>query len=186
MRKEELMEYLKFTTEVSNLLEANKKLNHDQADRMIFDKWIAERKYAGLVNYILENWDSGNCVEYMKPLTEILITEHEYDLHHQIWSKTVKRQVEILFRHYPAAKKCNHNYDSILKMNTKGFNEFKVESYTDLLKTTSFFLKRVMASLDIWENELNSGSQKVENVHLISDSIKKMIKPPKHNYNRSI
>lgn len=58
-------------------------IDADHAQRMqeaydqVRDLWLANKEHAALVKAIVGNWTSGNCVEYMLPVTASLMTNSE-------------------------------------------------------------------------------------------------------------
>lgn len=56
------------------------------AYEVVRDAWLAKKQYMPLVKAILGNWTSGNCVEYMLPVSKVLIADGELGLHQHLWA----------------------------------------------------------------------------------------------------
>jgi hypothetical protein len=82
-----------FYDEVYNLPK-NKGLSLDDKRYLIRDKWIQEKKYRKLISYILDDYSSRNCVEFMTLLTEQLVKENKLKLYKRIWTPVIKYNAE--------------------------------------------------------------------------------------------
>lgn len=81
--------YSDFYDEVFKLSKS-KGIDTDTGELIIRDKWIQEKKYKPLISFILDNWSSRNCIEFMTPLTQQLIKENRLKLYKRIWTPVIK------------------------------------------------------------------------------------------------
>ncbi len=133
--------------------EADLKQRMQAAYDTVRDDWIARGEYAALVKAILGNWTSGNCVDYMLPLSAKLAEEGHEALHDQLWTRTIKRQVECFFRAYAPVRQSKLSAEDVLAIDPTGFDEFDINSYFDAPKASSFMLHRLLDSLASWRAE---------------------------------
>lgn len=85
--------YSDFYDEVFKL-SSRKGIDTETGEFIIRDKWIAQKKYKELISFILDNWSSRNCVEFMTPLTEQLANENKLKLFKRIWKPVIKYNAE--------------------------------------------------------------------------------------------
>lgn len=69
-------------------------LNCEAIDEIIRDKWIAEIRYADLIAFILENWDSGNCENFSRPLSVHLIENKELIFFKKLWKGILRHRLD--------------------------------------------------------------------------------------------
>ncbi len=97
------MSYSKFLDDWSKVreeyLEKNPTENvpWDLTEAMTRDKWIAEKKFDEFVAYVLENYDSGNCIDLITPFGNHLIEIKEYNLFKKIWKGVIRINISTLW-----------------------------------------------------------------------------------------
>lgn len=72
------MSYPKFTKALNDYYVRQEAGNLPSLDveevlALVRDEWIRDKRYKELVGFILENWDSGNCDDFSRPLSQHLI-----------------------------------------------------------------------------------------------------------------
>lgn len=149
----------------------------DEAYRAVRDSWLAEKKYAALVKAIIGNWTSGNCVDYMRPLTQALVSEGQLELHRHLWSRTVKRQVNGFFGEYSFIRPLRLTFQDILSIDSTGFDEFELRSWSDHSTAASFLLKALVSGLGQWRDELAAASLATDDPDLILESLMSLRQP---------
>lgn len=150
----------RFLREHAALMRSGNEADHRQrmqeAYAAVRDKWLAERKYAALAKAIIGNWTSGNCVDYMAPLTRAMLAEGLVDLHRHLWTRTLERQVQAFRREYSCLRQHNPSYRHLMSLDTSGFVESDPDSYRDHERAAAFLLQRLVADLGRWRDELRS------------------------------
>ncbi|WP_157722816.1 hypothetical protein [Stenotrophomonas pictorum] len=154
-----------------------------EAYETIRDNWLSKKEYAALVKAIVGNWTSGNCVEYMRPLTAALVAEEELELHRHLWTRTLKRQLSAFFREYSFIRRQRLPLQDIASTDSSGFDEFDYASYSDHRKAASFLLGRIYSSLAIWRDELIGAGLSTEDPDNIVASLQ-LLKQPRIDVNR--
>jgi hypothetical protein len=93
------------------------------------DIWMKDEKYKGLISFILEEWDSGNCDEFSQPLSEHLILKGELQYFKQLWKGIIRNRLNKLWGDYDHLKHFRPNFgsDRINKVNIEGYNQFSAE-----------------------------------------------------------
>lgn len=157
--------------------EADHRQRMDEAYESVRDRWLAEKHYAALVKAIIGNWTSGNCVEYMRPLTKALISEGQLELHRHLWSRTVKRQVNGFFGEYSFIRPLKLTFQDILSIDSTGFDEFELRSWSDHSTAASFLLKALVSGLSQWRDELAAASLATDDPDLILESLRSLRQP---------
>ncbi|WP_460833425.1 hypothetical protein [Lysobacter humi (ex Lee et al. 2017)] len=119
------------------------------------DLWIAEGRHAALARVILANWTAGNCVDFMAPLTAVLLDAREPELHAHLWRRTIKRQVDGFF-HWLGQVPGRPTYLRLRNRPTTGFVEGDQASCCDAERVAAALLQRLSADLHRWRQELRS------------------------------
>jgi hypothetical protein len=133
-------------------------ISNDLALAAIRDKWISENRLKELVGFIHENWDSGNCDEFMKPLEIILIETGQSDLFKSLWTKIIRCRLSKLWdsvsdlnQRIPAI-----NLQEISSIDVSDFNMFSKESYKDKQKVLAFHRAFSLAGLQKMKEGLST------------------------------
>lgn len=116
------------------------KISNDDALAAVRDKWIQQGKLAELISFIHTNWDSGNCGDFIKPLTALLIDTNQVDLFKTLWIKVLKYRLTALWNSLDNFKRQTKNVDlkEIVAIDVLNFNMFSRESYKDLKRVLAF------------------------------------------------
>lgn len=142
------------------------------------DNWLDRKEYVALVKAIVGNWTSGNCVEYMRPVTAALIADRELDLHRHLWTSAVKRQVNAFFRERSFIRRQRLTFQDICSHDFSGFDEFDPASYGDHHRAAAFLLDRILSSLKLWSAELVSAGLCTQEPDNIAESLQLLEQPP--------
>lgn len=78
-----------FYDEVYGLINKKNKGFYESRD-LIRDKWVKEKKYSELISYILDDYGSRNCIEFMTPLVKQLTEENKLKLYKRIWKPVIR------------------------------------------------------------------------------------------------
>ena len=154
-----------------------------EAYNQVRDDWLTKKDYASLVKAIAGNWTSGNCVDYMLPVSQALIADHEFQLHRHLWTRTIKRQVQSFFREYSFIRAQRPSFDDIQSMESSGFNEFDWSNYSDHRVAAAFLLNRIISSLSQWRSELVRARLDTHDPDQIEESLR-LLKHPRIEVNR--
>lgn len=158
--------------------QTNHRQRMQEAYETVRDNWLERREYMALVKAIVGNWTSGNCVEYMLPVTSALIADRELDLHRHLWTRTVKRQVNDFFREYCFIRSQRLTFQDICSDGFSGFDEFDPTSYGDHRRAAAFFLDRILSSLELWRAELIGAGLCTQEQDNIAESLELLERPP--------
>lgn len=138
------------------------------------DQWIADQRYEELVKAIIANWTSGNCVEYMAPLSEALVAAGRTELHRHLWTRVVKRQVATMFRVLDSIDGLCPVYLRLMNLDTAGFVETDPAAYLKPERAAAFLLQRLSADLRRWRHELVSGQLATTDPDQIERSLRRL------------
>lgn len=116
------------------------KISNDDALATVRDQWIQQGKLTEIVSFIHTNWDSGNCDEFIQPLTVLLIDTKQIDLFKTLWIKILKYRLTALWNTLDDFKKHTKTVDptEIAAIDTSNFNMFSKDSYKDLKRVLAF------------------------------------------------
>ncbi|ENA1795725.1 DUF4240 domain-containing protein [Flavobacterium psychrophilum] len=101
-------------------------LSYEKVDEIIRDKWISDKRYKELIAFIIENWDSGNCDEFVRPFSEHLIDNKALNFYKRLWKGILQNRLEGLWQavDYQRANYPSITLNKILKTNIKNYNQF--------------------------------------------------------------
>lgn len=151
-----------------------------RAQEKVRDKWVAAKDYRAVVTAILGNWTSGNCIDFMLPVSEALLAAGEHELHHQLWARTIKRQADDAFRNYSHIRKDKRTFEEIVDIDSSHFDEFNHFAYESRDVATSFLLKRLVCSLELWRQSLRSRRLETGEIDRIERDVRALKKPSIH------
>ena len=138
------------------------KISNDDALAFIRDKWIQEGKLTELISFIHTNWDSGNCDDFIEPLTALLIDKKQVHLFKTLWSKVLKYRLIALWKSMDDLKSQTENINllSITAIDTSDFNMYSKDSYKDLRRVLAFRRRFAIDGLTKFRNGLLTLNQK--------------------------
>ncbi|MFC0682557.1 hypothetical protein ACFFGH_32400 [Lysobacter korlensis] len=168
----------RFQREIDALVGSGEAKTIEHAVEIIRDRWLASGEYYELVAAIIGNWTSGNCIPFILPVSRELLERGELYLHHQLWARSIKRQVSTLFREYSHLRKLRLSFEDLVLTDTSGFDEFDWQCYSDKHVASAFLLNRLLADLSTWKTELERFSMDTREVEQIGDSLR-LLKQPK-------
>jgi hypothetical protein len=93
-----------------------------------------------LVSFIHTNWDSGNCDEFIQPLTELLINTKQIELFKTLWKKIIQFRLTAFWTSFEDLKRQTKQIDlnEIAVIDTSNFNMYSKESYKDIKTVVAF------------------------------------------------
>ncbi len=110
----------------------------ESAQNIVRDNWLKAGRFKELISYTLENFDSGNCDEFMKPIVDILIQTNETNLFKRLWKGVLRYRTEkvwfyfsVLKGHFPKM-----TFEDLAKINLSNFNQFS--SQEDIRRVAAF------------------------------------------------
>ena len=125
------MSYQKFTRALNDYYvrqEANNlpSLDVEEVEVLVRDEWIRDKRYKELVGFILENWDSGNCDYFSRPLSQHLIEIRENVLFIRLWKGILRNRFEKLWGDFDILKSKYPNITlaKIKQVNITNYNQF--------------------------------------------------------------
>lgn len=141
------MSYSVFLDELNEYYKYNKQLRPDfkptmdEALNSVRDNWLVNGKFKELVSFILQNWDSGNCDEFMKPLVDILIKENKPTLFKQLWKGVLRNRVDKVWNNLEILKESYPYFvvEELDKIDLANFNQFS--SKEDIWRRVAFHSK---------------------------------------------
>ena len=69
--------------------------DYDDLLAIIRDRWMVSSRFEALVDFVLENWNEGNCDKFIAPLEPVLL-EHHSDLYKKLWNGIINSRIRIL------------------------------------------------------------------------------------------
>lgn len=125
------MSYSKFTKALNDYY-VNQHANHlpslevEKVEALVRDQWIHDKRYKELIAFILENWDSGNCDYFSRPLSQHLIDVNRGALYTRLWKGILRNRLEKLWRDFDhlKTKYPNMTIDKIKRVNTDRYDQF--------------------------------------------------------------
>lgn len=138
------MSYSKFLDDLNDFYKGRHergitdRLTLDEAQNIVRDNWMKAGRFKELISYILENWDSGNCDDFIKPLTEILLKNREVNLFKRLWKGIIRYRIENVW-YYNSSLKENYpdfTLEDLAKINLLDFNQFS--SKEDIRRRVAF------------------------------------------------
>jgi len=110
----------------------------DSAQNVIRDNWLKAGRFEELISYTLENFDSGNCDEFMKPIVDILIQTNKPNLFKRLWKGVLRYRTEKVWYYFSALQ--GHfpkmTFEDLSKINLSNFNQFS--SQEDIRRVAAF------------------------------------------------
>jgi hypothetical protein len=144
------------------------KISNDDALAAVRDKWIQQGKLTELISFIHTNWDSGNCDDFIEPLTTVLIDTQQTELFKTLWTKIIKYRLAALWTALDDLKGQIKKIDltEIISIDTANFNMFSRDSYKDLKRVLAFRRQFGIDGLTKMKNGLLSLNQIDESTKL--------------------
>ena len=145
-------------------------ISNDDALAAVRDQWIQQGKLSELVSFIHTNWNSGNCDEFIQPLTVLLIDTKQIDLFKTLWVKILKYRLTTLWSSLADLKTQTKDLDltEIAAINTSNFNMFSKDSYKDLKRVLAFRRQFAIDGLTKFRNGLLTLNQTDDAIKLSS------------------
>ena len=152
------MSYKQFVTDLNEFYKnnKNKETHYEVGQTVIRDKWIKDRRYDELIDFILENWDSGNCDDFIEPLEKKLVNESHIVGFEKLWRKIIYYRLHKFLETYYDYKKVFKKVDlaSIEEIDSSNFNMFSVESYNDLKRVLAFRRQFLLKGIEKYKKGL--------------------------------
>lgn len=128
------MSYAQFQKEAGNYKrwrEANNlpSVSMEEEDNYVRDKWLEDKRYRELVLFILENWSSGNCESFCKPVYEHLLKNKEVRFFKMLCKGIIKHRLDKLWGSCYSLVQVDENctLGQILAVDISGYNQFSIK-----------------------------------------------------------
>ncbi|OIR03449.1 hypothetical protein GALL_145210 [mine drainage metagenome] len=158
------MSYKLFVSELNNFykLDSNKEVHYEIAQKIIRDNWIKKGLYDELIDFVIENWDSGNCDDFIEPFEKILLKESHIQRFKKLWGKIIYNRLVKLNDTLSDFKNKNLqiNVSEIDKIDVSGFNIFSVDSYKNIKRVLAFRRQFLLDGLAKYREGLTSFNDK--------------------------
>ena len=132
------MSYKQFVTDLNEFYkdDSHKGIHYELGQTIVRDNWIKNGRYDELIDFILENWDSGNCDDFIQPLEEKLIAESHIKRFTRLWRRIIYFRLVKFLDTLKDFKKVD--ITAIDKIDVSNFNMLSVDSYKDSKKVLAF------------------------------------------------
>lgn len=126
------MSYSKFLDDLNDFYKdrhergLKEKVSLEKSQNVVRDQWLKDGRHQELISYILENWDSGNCDDFMKPLLEILIRNRDSRSYKRLWRGVLRHRIERARTYYSYLKSDlpTITTDELDRVDLANFNQF--------------------------------------------------------------
>lgn len=156
-------------------------IHYEKLFAEVRDKWIQEKRYGELIAFIIEEWDSGNCDDFIEPLVNELIRTNESRLFKQLWKSIFKHRLDklwMLYKHLVEIEP-DQNWEKIASINLKGFGFTTKNFYDDRKKVVAFYRQFTLEGLSKYRAGLQqlSDNEELERVDKLIDTVTHLQKP---------
>jgi hypothetical protein len=143
------MSYHRFTAALGALISErqNEGLPALEGDELLYaarDVWLGQGRLSELVSFTVQNWDSGNGDEFMKPLIAALVEARRVDLLKLLLSTVIQQRCEQLA---PYVEK-GLAWRELDAIDVTGFNMFSPASYADERRAAAFHRRYALDAFD--------------------------------------
>lgn len=92
------MSYARFKDALDRFykVDSNKGVHYETASCIIRDQWIDEGLLEQLVKFVVTNWDSGNCEDFIVPIENELERKGNVELFIVLWKGVIKHRLRVL------------------------------------------------------------------------------------------
>jgi hypothetical protein len=159
------------------------KLHYEKVFEVTRDAWIKEGRFKELISFILENWDSGNCDDFIAPLIPVLIQQKDTNQFKRLWKGIIRYRVDRLWYY----TNIDYDWEELEAINISNFNMYKTESYTDQKRVAAFQRKFSLAAIDNYIDSLQhlNDQKEIERLLIIRNNVYLLQKPkPKKTTDR--
>ena len=126
--------YYDFLDDLNEHIVSRKKANlppfpPDESMKIVRDEWIEKKKFKELILFILKNWDSGNCEDFIRPLSQKLVASKQADQFKQLWKGVISNRINKLWVDYNRFKREIGKIDIeyILNVDITDFNQYSIK-----------------------------------------------------------
>lgn len=121
-------------------------LHYEKEQELVRDEWILEKRYAELVAFILENWSSGNCDDFVAPVSAKLIIEKESKLFMRLWKGIIRHRFDKLWAYHDLSD--GISVGELGSVDLSDFNQFSsTESY---IRRKAYHRSYTMSGISIY------------------------------------
>ena len=145
------------------------------------DKWIREKRYRDLIAFVIDEWNSGNCDDFIEPLVNELIKTNESRYLKQLWEGVIRHRLNSLWTHYKYLQddEPNQNWEKIASIKLEGFGFTTKKFYDDRKKVVAFYRQFTLEGLTKYKTGLQQLNDKkeLETVDKLIDTVTHLQKP---------
>ncbi len=180
------MSYKEFANDMNEFCKAlgpTNKFSLEECYASIRDRWIAEGKVDGLISFVIENWDYGNCDDFIVPIERLLINAKDTERYRTMWIGILQHRLDCLRRYMRQFKNALSGVSAseISNEDVSGYNCFSREDHSDPRRTVAYyrlFLLEGIKALSRGLREISSDCDlhKIESLKVAVDELR----PPRH------
>ena len=152
------MSYKEFVSDLNDFYKDsnNKGTHYEIGQTIVRDNWIKNGRYDELIDFILENWDSGNCDEFIEPFEKKLIAESHISRLKRLWRRIIYYRLIKLTDTLNIYNEQNRKVDisALDKTDVSDFNMFSVDSYKDIKRVLAFRRQFLLSGIEKYKNGL--------------------------------
>lgn len=170
------MSYKQFVTDLNEFYKDknNKGTHYEIGQTIIRDVWIKNGRYDELIDFILENWDSGNCDDFIEPLEKKLIEQSHIKKYKRLWRKIICFRLIKLLDTLKDIK--GFKISEIERIDVTDFNMFSGDSYKDTKRVLAFQRKFLISGLNKYKIGLLQlkADNEIEELNQLENSVSKL------------
>jgi hypothetical protein len=177
--------YSKFLDDLNDFYKDRKskgiieRISNDDALAVVRDKWLQDGRFKELISFILENWDSGNCDDFMKPLVDTLLKNGETNLFKVLWKGILRYRIEEVWDYNSDLKKRFPKFtiEDLTKINLADFNQFS--SKEDVRRRVAFHRQYTLNGISVFIGGLKflNQTEEIERANELYKTISTLQKP---------
>lgn len=155
-------------------------LHYEKSFENVRDLWISEKRYSELIAFILENWDSGNCDDFIEPLRMVLIKEKEIQNLKKLWKGVIQYRLNKLWSVYQAFKGIEIDIGQLEQIDLSDFHSTRKDFYDIPIRTLAFCRRFTIQGLNDYKSDLQKAND-INELDKIDNTIKDVfnLKRPK-------
>jgi hypothetical protein len=136
--------YKTFTKDLNNLYREFKASNRPAASDyeddwgIVRDQWMAAGRFEDLIEFILENWNEGNCDKFIAPLEPVLLKQHP-DLFRTLWDGIIELRIRMMKDWISKHSLQSIGLNAVNSKDTSSFVATSRTSYSDPVQVLAYF-----------------------------------------------
>ena len=151
----------------------------EEAQAAVRDNWLKSDRIKELISFILENWDSGNCDDFIKPLVVILLKNNDSNSFKRLWKGMLRSRAEKARLYFSSLQKSfpDIKAEDLDKVDISNFDQFS--SKEGLRRRAAFCRQYALKGISEFISglELLDQAEEIEKVHNFYRSVYSLQKP---------